>query len=164
MDEATAELVNDRETDTATEPAKKEALVRQNVHRSVKNWTFTMPNLDASSRGFNVSPKVTKLVQILQCFQQAGDTFRGVVLGPSTIHLWCISDIESSASAHNGACDSRSSQNCIRADSFYSRGSVGRSMDPRQSTTGWHNVPFLTQLTPSSFLFLKISRPAYTTC
>jgi endoribonuclease Dicer len=64
----------------ADSPAKGEK-VRQDVLGTIKDWTFTMPNLDTSSRGFNVSPKLSKLVQILQAFKVEGDTFRGIVLG-----------------------------------------------------------------------------------
>lgn len=67
--------------DIIAESAIKEAKIKQDVYRTIKNWTFTMPNLDPTSRGFNVSPKITKLVQILHCFQQEGDEFRGVILG-----------------------------------------------------------------------------------
>lgn len=98
MEEANTERVYDGEDDTSAEAAKKEAAIRQSVHHSVKNWTFTMPNLDAASRGFNVSPKVTKLVQILQCFQQAGDTFRGVVLVRRRITALAIVEILKTAS------------------------------------------------------------------
>jgi endoribonuclease Dicer len=64
----------------ADSPAKAEK-VRQDVFRTIKDWTFTMPNLDTGSRGFNVSPKLSKLVQTLQAFKSEGDTFRGIVLG-----------------------------------------------------------------------------------
>jgi endoribonuclease Dicer len=64
----------------ADSPAKGEK-VRQDVFRTIKDWTFTMPNLDTGSRGFNVSPKLSKLVHILQAFKVEGDTFRGIVLG-----------------------------------------------------------------------------------
>ncbi|KAI0069087.1 ribonuclease III [Artomyces pyxidatus] len=45
----------------------------------VRNWDFTMPNLDPSSRGFNVTPKFLKLVQILKACQPYGDSFRAIV-------------------------------------------------------------------------------------
>lgn len=44
-----------------------------------------MPNLNPSSKSFNVTPKFAKLIQILQCFEAQGEEFRGLVLGtPST--------------------------------------------------------------------------------
>lgn len=61
-------------------PAQTEK-IRQDVFRTIKDWTFTMPNLDTSSRGFNVSPKLSKLVQILQAFKLEADSFRGIILG-----------------------------------------------------------------------------------
>jgi len=47
----------------------------------VKNWTFTMPNLDPSSRGFNVSHKFLRLVQVLITFSSYGEGFRGIIFG-----------------------------------------------------------------------------------
>jgi len=46
-----------------------------------KNWSFTMPNLDPSSRGFNVTHKFLKLVKILKSCEPYGEGFRGIVLG-----------------------------------------------------------------------------------
>jgi endoribonuclease Dicer len=81
VDEDPMNPIFEEDEDIIGESAIKEAKVKQDIYRTVKNWTFTMPNLDPTSRGFNVSPKITKLVQILQCFQQEGDEFRGVILG-----------------------------------------------------------------------------------
>ena len=47
----------------------------------LKNWDYTMPNLDPSSRGLNVTPKFLKLVQILQSCRPHEDSFRGIVFG-----------------------------------------------------------------------------------
>ena len=47
----------------------------------IKNWEYTMPNLDPSSRGLNVTPKFLKLVQILQSCRPHEDSFRGIVFG-----------------------------------------------------------------------------------
>ncbi|KAF8913820.1 hypothetical protein CPB84DRAFT_1832684 [Gymnopilus junonius] len=49
------------------------------VFRVVKNWMFAMPNLDASSRGFNVSHKFLRLTQILTTFKTHGEGFRGII-------------------------------------------------------------------------------------
>jgi endoribonuclease Dicer len=81
MDEGLMDLIFEEEEDLPTDSAVQMAKARQGVYRTIKNWTFTMPNLDPTSRGFNVSPKIAKLVQILQCFQKEGDSFRGIVLG-----------------------------------------------------------------------------------
>lgn len=85
MDENPMDVVYEEEEDLQVDSVAREARIRQDVFRTIKNWTFTMPNLDSTSRGFNVSPKVTKLVQILQCFQKEGDGFRGIIFG--TCHL-----------------------------------------------------------------------------
>jgi endoribonuclease Dicer len=47
----------------------------------IKNWEYTMPNLDPSSRGLNVTPKFLKLVQVLQSCRPHEDSFRGIVFG-----------------------------------------------------------------------------------
>ena len=81
MDDSAMDVIFEEEEDILADPVVKEAKIRQDVHRTIKNWTFAMPNLDSTSRGFNVSPKIAKLVQILQCFQHEGDSFRGIILG-----------------------------------------------------------------------------------
>ena len=63
--------------DSETSQARATAQIRS----LLRNWTFAMPNLDPSSRGFNVSPKFLKLVNILRTCQPYGDTFRGIVFG-----------------------------------------------------------------------------------
>ncbi|KAL4075936.1 hypothetical protein J3A83DRAFT_4088626 [Scleroderma citrinum] len=50
------------------------------VHRLVKNWIFSMPNVNPSSRGFNVTPKLARLVQLLKIHESYGDRFRGIIL------------------------------------------------------------------------------------
>lgn len=55
--------------------------VRMNVRDVIKDWSFAMPNLDRSSRGFNVSPKFTKLMQVLKACEPQGEAFRGIVFG-----------------------------------------------------------------------------------
>ncbi|KAK0454722.1 hypothetical protein EV421DRAFT_1758788 [Armillaria borealis] len=53
---------DDHDDDDAT----PEMVLNAPVRDIIKNWTFAMPNLDISSRGFNVSPKFLRLVQILK--------------------------------------------------------------------------------------------------
>jgi endoribonuclease Dicer len=52
----------------------------------IKNSVFPMPNLDSSSRGFNVTPKFARLVQILKGCQPYGESFRGIVFGQFLAH------------------------------------------------------------------------------
>ncbi|KAF9469115.1 hypothetical protein BDZ94DRAFT_1208489 [Collybia nuda] len=54
-------------------------MIQRQIRDTVKNWTFMMPNLDASSRGFNVTPKFLKLVQTLKSCKFQGAGFRGIV-------------------------------------------------------------------------------------
>jgi endoribonuclease Dicer len=59
----------------------KEYLALFETREIIKNWEYTMPNLDPSSRGLNVTPKFLKLVQILQSCHPHEDSFRGIVFG-----------------------------------------------------------------------------------
>jgi endoribonuclease Dicer len=56
-----------------------------NMYNIVKNWPFSMPNLDSSSRGFNVSHKFLRLVQVLTTFKPLGEGFRGIIFGMSSV-------------------------------------------------------------------------------
>lgn len=62
-------------------------MLKARIYKVVKNWTFTMPNLDPSSRGFNVSHKFLRLIQVLNTFKAYGEGFRGIIFG---IHLLAI--------------------------------------------------------------------------
>ena len=55
--------------------------IRRNVSKYIRNWMFAMPNLDSSSRGFNVTPKFLKLVETLKTCESQGKFFRGIVFG-----------------------------------------------------------------------------------
>jgi endoribonuclease Dicer len=76
----------EEDEDTHGQPSISPEKARTRVRDTVKNWVFTMPNLDASSRGFNVTPKFAKLVQILKSCKLHGDNFRGIVFGPFYLH------------------------------------------------------------------------------
>ncbi|KAF7301346.1 hypothetical protein MIND_00699800 [Mycena indigotica] len=45
----------------------------------IKNWNYTVPNLDPTSPGFNVSPKFLRLFQIVKAFEPYGKDFRGII-------------------------------------------------------------------------------------
>lgn len=62
------------------------ARTKANIRNSIKNWVFAMPNLDPSSRGFNVSSKLLKLIQILKACEPEGDAFRGLVFGMNYLY------------------------------------------------------------------------------
>lgn len=77
-------VVDDEEDDYVLSPEAEAALRIRDV---IKNWVFAMPNLDPSSRGFNVLPKFLKLVHILRSCQAYGDAFRGIVFGLFCLYL-----------------------------------------------------------------------------
>lgn len=52
-----------------------------NIRNAVKSWRYPVPNIDASSDGFNVTPKFLELYKILKCCEPYGQSFRGVVFG-----------------------------------------------------------------------------------
>lgn len=60
------------------DPVEKGASEIQNL---IENWDFSMPNANPSSRGFNLSPKFSRLIQLLRVYGPCGDDFRGIVLG-----------------------------------------------------------------------------------
>jgi endoribonuclease Dicer len=64
----------------------KEYVALFETREIIKNWEYTMPNLDPSSRGLNVTPKFLKLVQVLQSCRPHEDSFRGIVFG-ELLHL-----------------------------------------------------------------------------
>jgi endoribonuclease Dicer len=51
------------------------------IRNLVENWDFSMPNTNPSSRGFNVTPKFSRLIQVLRAYEPCGDAFRGIILG-----------------------------------------------------------------------------------
>ncbi|KAH9999338.1 hypothetical protein BJV77DRAFT_1058384 [Russula vinacea] len=61
------------------EEQAKEYVALFETREIIKNWEYTMPNLDPSSRGLNVTPKFLKLVQVLQSCRPHEDSFRGIV-------------------------------------------------------------------------------------
>jgi endoribonuclease Dicer len=58
------------------------------IYDLLKNWPFSMPNFDSSSRGYNVTPKFSRLVQILKSCESYGETFRGIVFGLFTCGVY----------------------------------------------------------------------------
>ncbi|KAG1874526.1 hypothetical protein DFJ58DRAFT_315470 [Suillus subalutaceus] len=54
--------------------------IANKIRDLVKNWVFVMPNLNLSSRGFNVTPKFVQLIHVLKSCGTYGDKFRGIVL------------------------------------------------------------------------------------
>lgn len=78
-----------KEIDVATQAGSEGVNVRKdsisarilqcNIRELVKDWSFTMPNLDTSSRGFNVTHKFLRLVEALECCKPYGEIFRGIV-------------------------------------------------------------------------------------
>ncbi|KAF9452469.1 ribonuclease III [Macrolepiota fuliginosa MF-IS2] len=69
---------NLKEEDICTdEPESQSPEVRARV--IIKHWPFKLPNLDVTSRNLNVSPKFTRLVELLETYQSYGDSFRGII-------------------------------------------------------------------------------------
>jgi len=79
----------DDEDDEHNDPLMKTARIQERVKSTIKNWIFAMPNLDYTSRGYNVTPKLVKLIQILRACEPQGEAFRGIVFGKCLIIL-CV--------------------------------------------------------------------------
>ena len=65
------------------DPVEKEA---SEIWNLIENWDFSMPNANPSSRGFNLSPKFSRLIQLLRAYGPCGDDFRGIILGEHHLH------------------------------------------------------------------------------
>ena len=71
-----------------TESLSQNDEMKASVIRDViKNWAFTMPNLDPSSRSFNVTMKFLQLVRVLEACEPYGECFRGIVFGAYNVRL-----------------------------------------------------------------------------
>ena len=79
--EANVPPTYDEDEDAQGQPTISPEKARIGIRDIVKNWVFTMPNLDPTSRGFNVTPKFAKLVQVLKACKVHGDNFRGIIFG-----------------------------------------------------------------------------------
>lgn len=55
------------------------------IRNLIENWNFSMPNPNPSSRGFNLSPKFSRLIQVLKAYEPCGDDFRGIILGEQAL-------------------------------------------------------------------------------
>ncbi|KAI0321813.1 hypothetical protein OF83DRAFT_1097304 [Amylostereum chailletii] len=77
--ESSLSPIDEDDEDDHTNPGVVERAIKLEVANVIKHWDFSMPNLDPSSRGFNVTPKFLKLVQVLKSCQPYGDSFRGVI-------------------------------------------------------------------------------------
>jgi endoribonuclease Dicer len=66
-------------------PATTELKQRIQIRDLLRNWTFTMPNINPSSNGFNVSHKLLRLIQTLEACSEFGEDFRGIIFGMSVI-------------------------------------------------------------------------------
>ena len=78
-----------KETGWISEHKSGESLEKatSEIWNLVENWDFSMPNANTSSRGFNVTPKFSRLIQVLRAYEGCGDDFRGVILGEQAPYL-----------------------------------------------------------------------------
>ncbi|KAF5317601.1 hypothetical protein D9611_014879 [Ephemerocybe angulata] len=53
--------------------------IRIRIRDVIRNWTFSMPNLNPSAHGFNVNRKFLRLVQILESCEGYGNSFSGII-------------------------------------------------------------------------------------
>ncbi|GJJ07506.1 hypothetical protein Clacol_001708 [Clathrus columnatus] len=66
--------------------------VKKKVYSIIKNWIFALPNLDHTSRGYNVTPKLVKLVQTLKAFEPQGENFRGIIFVHRRVVAYALCD------------------------------------------------------------------------
>ncbi|KAJ7699997.1 hypothetical protein B0H17DRAFT_1196016 [Mycena rosella] len=75
---------------------------RARIRDTVINWAFTMPNLDPDSRGFNVTPKFLRLVQMLKSCEPCGEDFRGILFVKRRAVAFAIFDLIPMLGEHVG--------------------------------------------------------------
>jgi endoribonuclease Dicer len=64
---------------------KTEDIKAASINEIIRDWSFTMPNLDCDSRGFNVTHKFRQLVNVLEAFEPYKETFRGIIFGMAVL-------------------------------------------------------------------------------
>ena len=87
IEEAPQPILEEYEDIAPEEKAREAAKIKEDVRSAIRDYTFAMPNLDPSSRSYNVTPKFAKLVQILSCFQPQAEAFRGAILGTNLVRM-----------------------------------------------------------------------------
>ncbi|KAF8639433.1 hypothetical protein AX16_010288 [Volvariella volvacea WC 439] len=83
-------------------PGGSIAQVKARISNVVANWEFTMPNLDLSSRGFNVTHKFLRLVQTLKSCKTYGEAFRGIIFVRRRITAFIMMDLLRMLDEHIG--------------------------------------------------------------
>ncbi|KAI5124869.1 hypothetical protein M0805_007301 [Coniferiporia weirii] len=79
------------ELQAGSEAAIKKA--KSNIRNAIKNWMFTMPNLEPTSRGLNVTPKFIKLMQVVKACEPQGDAFRGIIFVQKRSTAYVLTDL-----------------------------------------------------------------------
>lgn len=64
--------------DDDSDPSQR---IRLRIRDTIRNWTFSMPNLNPSAPGFNVSRRFLRLLQALEACQSYGESFRCIIFG-----------------------------------------------------------------------------------
>ncbi|KAJ7937136.1 hypothetical protein B0H13DRAFT_200014 [Mycena leptocephala] len=118
------------------------------IRDTIMNWAFTMPNLDPNSRGFNVTPKFLRLVQILKSCEPYGEDFRGIVFVKRRAVAFAISDLIPMLGEHVGF---------IRAHTVTSQGSL--LLNDKQQKFSVNSIwAFIISLSPPSLLKISTYR------
>ncbi|TDL29625.1 ribonuclease III [Rickenella mellea] len=91
--EATSEPVYEEEEENQPDSYIAIAKAKSNILNVIRNSVFSMPNLNPTSKGFNVSPKFAKLVHILKACEPHGDAFRGIVFVQKRCVAFVLADI-----------------------------------------------------------------------
>ncbi|KAJ7781333.1 hypothetical protein B0H16DRAFT_1658943 [Mycena metata] len=138
MDINTSPYSEDEDDDGPLEILNK---TKAKIKDAVKNWAFTMPNLDLNSRGFNATPKFLRLVEVLQSCEPYGEDFRGIVFVKRRAVAFAISDLIPMLGEHIGF---------IRAHTFTGQGSLLADDKPQQEVfrkfnLGIYNLLIATQ-------------------
>lgn len=83
-------ILKDLENNAQNKQVKEDAEIELKVNDLIVNWTFHMPNTNSVSRGFNVSPKLAKLIELLSAYRVTKDSFQGIVYGMFLVSWSCL--------------------------------------------------------------------------
>ena len=83
-------ILKDMENNAQNQQVKEDDEIQFKVNDRIVNWTFHMPNTNSVSRGFNVSPKLAKLIELLSAYRVTKDSFQGIVYGAFLVSHSCL--------------------------------------------------------------------------
>ncbi|KAJ7591157.1 hypothetical protein C8J56DRAFT_1003709 [Mycena floridula] len=111
-------------------------IIVSRIRDTVKNWDFTMPNLDSSSPRCNVSPKFLQLFNVLKSCEPHGERFRGIIFVHRRCVAFALTELIRTLTEPLGF---------IRPQTLVATGAVNQEEILRNFSTGAHNLLVATK-------------------